>query len=60
MKYVLIIALILTGCSDENKEKYSNEQLVKDLKICTDAGLDYVILRDYWGDGTATSVTCIH
>ena len=35
------IALLCAGCSD-----YTNEQLVKDAKYCTDNGFDYEIKRN--------------
>ena len=36
-----LIALLCAGCSE-----YTNEQLVKDAKYCTDNGFDYEIRRN--------------
>ena len=47
---IALIALLCTGCS-----KYSNEQLVKDAKYCTDNGFDYEVHVTEWKQPTGVS-----
>jgi len=47
-----LIALLCAGCSD-----YTNEQLVKDSKYCTDNGLDYEIRKNA-DSGQPVAVYC--
>lgn len=46
----ILIALLCSGCS-----KYSNEQLVKDAKYCTDNGFDYEVHVTEWKQPTGVS-----